>query len=179
MSTVFFKLKVMGNSAENARSTHVIAQFDAAGKLLNPRSIAASSMFGWGKWQHSEKMPCSFGDLWWTSTPGHGGYILVTQNENLPEFKEAARTVDYELQGKRFKFQVFEFEEDCDWAIIEYRDPLLRAHSFNRVNANRARDNRPPMTEQEFMQDIIISSLNRWNKSFLDAKDRQPESVTT
>lgn len=156
-----FYLKVQGYSIETAKQTTVTAKFDEKGILLNPRAVAQSSQFGWGKWQESKKIPCSFGCCYWCSTPGHGGYILVTQMEELPAFKDPVRVVDY---GGRYKFKVFEFEEDCDWAILEYHDPKVRNHSLARLNRPKS-----TVSEVEYMK-IVVATLKHYAPWVLEQK---------
>ena len=164
-----FRLRVQGYSTETAKPCTFSALFDDSGKLTNPRSVAVSSQFGWGKWQSSKKVPCSFGDCYWCSTAGHGGYILVTQQEQLPPFNDPSREVDYEHGGRHYKFRVFEFEEDIAWAILEYRDPKLRDYSRLRINEYH----QPPYTEEGYWQ-YILNTLRHYTPSLLDEKDREP-----
>ena len=122
------RLIVQGYS-HRGKPTRVTLRFDDKGHLLNPRAAAGNSMVGWGEWQSSEKVASHFGDCWWVSTAGHGGYILVTCIKDLP-FKEPALKVEHSF-GTVY---VYEFEEDCDWAILEYRDELVRRHALKRIN---------------------------------------------
>ena len=145
-----FYLRVQGYNTETCKITEVTAKFDDDGKLLNPRDVARNSQFGWGKWQSSEKIPCSFGNCWWCTSAGHGGYILVTQADQ-DFYIEPACNVEH-LRGS---FRVFEFEEDCDWAVLEYFDPKARAHSMKRRNGNLERAGEPPETEEKYMEGII------------------------
>jgi hypothetical protein len=66
---------------------------------------------------------------------------------------------------------VFEFEEDCDWAILEYRDALVFNHSLRRINGNRLRANNPLLTAEEYRKGIV-DTLRQYNKGFLDERDR-------
>lgn len=161
------KLKVNGTSMETARATSVTLNFDDHGKLLNPRTAATSSLVGWGKWQASCKVPCSFGDLWWCSTAGHGGFILVTQQfygaeGPRPWFKDTAYKVEHEF-GKVY---VYEFEEDCDWALLVYQDPKV-------LEAEVARYNKQGhvITAEEFLRENVLPTLRHYNKWVLKPED--------
>jgi hypothetical protein len=167
-----FRLRVQGYGIDTGKPATFTALFDDNGKLTNPRSVATSSQFGWGQWQSSKKVPCSFGDCWLCSSAGHGGYILVTQQDQLPPFKDPSRTVDFERNGQHYKFQVFEFEEDCDWAILEYRDDKLRAYSLTKINQSRQVAKLPPYTDEQYRQDII-KTMQRYTPSLLNEEDRE------
>jgi hypothetical protein len=160
--SVAFKLKVQGWS-DSGKLSSFTAQFDRNGVLLNPQTVANSRQFGWGKWQTSIKVPCSYGDCWWVSTPGHGGFILVTQHKDLPKFKEPARNVNCSYGGKVYYFAVYEFEEDCDWAILEYSDPKVQEFMRNRHNAW---EHVSPKSQEEWME-MILQTLRSWNPSFI------------
>ena len=113
-------------------------EFDADRRILNPRTVAAHSSHGWGKWNHASKYPSDLGHVWSVSTPGHGGIIVVTQTP-LPEAFEPAINLTthrapagYHLASwdeaglaiarrdgltlKTFELYVYDFEEDCAYA---------------------------------------------------------------
>ena len=182
-------LKVQGYTygMNRPRLTAYTVKYDASGTILNPRTIAASKQYGWGEWQSSEKVPCSLGDCWWCTTASHGGYVLVTQNKDLPFTSDQARRLFKEpsrvVNRPPLFYQVFEFEEDCDWAILEYNDPLLREFSLTRINRNRAEAEKPPrnscvpqLTAEEYWRDHIIKTMRMYAKSLL--KDEDQEEVT-
>ena len=153
-SNTMKRLTVQGYS-RHGKPARITLRFDDKGKLLNPRSAAASSMIGWGEWQQSRKVPCNWGNCWRVNTAGHGGYILVTPIKGLP-FKEPALKVEHAF-GTVY---VYEFEEDCDWAILEYHDPLVRQA---RVKELRARGTN--VSEQEYIDTSIrpcLSGYNSW-----------------
>ena len=164
------RLIVQGYS-HRGKPTRVTLRFDDKGHLLNPRAAAGNSMVGWGEWQSSEKVASHFGDCWWVSTAGHGGYILVTCIKDLP-FKEPALKVEHSF-GTVY---VYEFEEDCDWAILEYRDELVRRHALKRINGYPANQNKPQRTEAEYLAESILPCLRRYNPTMLRAED-QPVSA--
>ena len=157
------QLRVEGYG-HNGKATHITLRFDDKGNLLNPRTAARNGMVGWGEWQSSEKVPSHFGDCWWVSTAGHGGYILVTPIKGLP-FKEPALKVEHSF-GTVY---VYEFEEDCDWALLEYRDELVRRHALKKRNGWRADQGEPPRTETEYMTESILPCIQRWNPLFQEA----------
>jgi hypothetical protein len=166
------RLIVEGYS-HRGKPTRVTLRFDEKGHLLNPRAAAANSMVGWGPWQSSEKVPSHWGACWWVSTAGHGGYILVTFIKDLP-FKGPALKVE---QPPLDSVYVYEFEEDCDWAILEYRDELVRRHALAKRNGWRAERGEPPRTEAEYLAECILPCLQRWNPTMLRTAD-QPVSAT-
>jgi len=146
----------------SARKTYVTMVFED-GKLLNPRNLAFNSMVGWGKIQGSSKLKCKFGDCWWVSTPGHGGYILVTQTK-LEWAKEPTIKVEEPVCGNVY---VYEFEEDCDWAILEYHDYDLM------VAAVADRGNR--RTPDDHLHQVVIPCLERWNDWVLGVAKEKDE----
>jgi hypothetical protein len=121
-------------------------------------------MVGWGEWQSSEKIPSHFGHCWWVSTAGHGGYILVTPIKGLP-FKEPALKVEHSF-GTVY---IYEFEEDCDWALLEQRDELVRRHALKKRNGWRAERSEPTLTEAQYTAESILPCIQRWNPSFQEA----------
>jgi hypothetical protein len=166
------RLIVEGYS-HRGKPTRVTLRFDEKGHLLNPGAAAANSMVGWGPWQSSEKVPSHWGACWWVSTAGHGGYILVTFIKDLP-FKGPALKVE---QPSLDPVYVYEFEEDCDWAILEYRDEMVRRHALAKRNGWRAERGEPPRTEAEYLAECILPCLQRWNPTMLRTAD-QPVSAT-
>lgn len=154
------KLLVSGYSY-HGKFTRVTLKFNEEGHLTNPRAVAACSMVGWGTWQSSEKVPTMFGHCWWVSTPGHGGYILVSPSK-LP-FKDPALSV--ESRG----VYVYEFEEDCDWAILEYHDETVRQYALKRVNENRVNMGEPAWTSAKYLDQCVIPCLQRWSPTFAEA----------
>ncbi len=167
------RLIVEGYS-HRGKPTRVTLRFDDKGHLLNPRAAAANSMVGWGPWQSSEKVPSHWGGCWWVSTAGHGGYILVTSIKDLP-FKEPALKVEHSSFDPVY---VYEFEEDCDWTILEYRDELVRRHALTKRNGWRAERGEPPRTEEEYLAKCILPCLQHWNPTMLRTAD-QPVSAAT
>jgi hypothetical protein len=151
------KLIVTGHS-HYGKPTRLTLKFDDRRNLLNHRAVAASSMIGWGEWQQSEKVSSHWGDCWWVSTAGHGGYILVTSVKGTP-FKEPVLSVDH-VFGTVY---VYEFEEDCDWAILEYHDALVRQHALKRHNDRRIELGKPAYSGADYLTDIVIPCLRQWN----------------
>jgi hypothetical protein len=150
------KLIVTGFS-HRGKHTRVTLRFDGNRNLLNPIAAAKSSMVGWGEWQSSKKMPSHFGDCWWVSTAGHGGYILVTQIKGLP-FKEPALKVEHAF-GTVY---VYEFEEDCDWAILEYRDELVRQAALKDRNRRCKELDKPVIGPLSYLE-TLTACLREWN----------------
>lgn len=155
------RLTVTGHS-HYGKPTRVTLRFDDHGKLLNPRAAAKSSMVGWGEWQHAVKVPSRFGECWCVSTAGHGGYILVTQTKG--PFKEPALSAEH-AYGRAY---VYEFEEDCDWAILEYRDEQVRQHALGEKNSRRNDHGQPRQTDQEYLANTIVPCLRGYNALVLD-----------
>jgi hypothetical protein len=148
-------IRLLGYSAQDGKKTRVTMKFDDAGKLLNPRALAWSSMVGWGKIQFSKKVPCNSGSCWWVSTPGHGGYIVVSQTP-----LEWAKDPSIKVEHGIFRVYVYEFEEDCDWAILEYNDPRVLHASV--IYHERKR------TADQWRDEVIIPCLERYNSWVLE-----------
>lgn len=158
-------IRLHGLSQDTVKPTRVTIKFDDNGKLLNPRSLAMSSMVGWGKVQYSHKAKSEHGDVWWVSTPGHGGYILVTQ-----EIKNWAKEPSIKVEHAYGNVYVYEFEEDCDWAILEYHDRkvLESAVEQRRKNAATQGIRKDVMDANQWLQRAVIPCLERWNKWVLE-----------
>jgi hypothetical protein len=145
-------------TAHNGRPTRITLRFDDSGNLLNARSAAKNAMVGWGEWQQSAKVPCGLGSCWWVSTAGHGGYILVTAK---PLDREPALKIEHSF-GNVF---IYEFEEDCNWAILEFQDETLRRHALGLYNARRIDAGKDAATESQYMETVILPCLRQWNPS--------------
>jgi len=163
---------IVNGYSHSGKPTRITLHFDEKGHLLNPRAAAANSMVGWGPWQSSKKVPSRWGTCWWVSTAGHGGYLLVTSIKNLP-FKGPALKIEHTFLDPVY---VYEFEEDCDWAVLEYRDELIRRHAVKKYNSWRAKRGEPPRTEAEYLADCILPCLQRWNPTMLQTAN---QSVST
>jgi hypothetical protein len=144
----------------NGRAVHITLRFDDSGNLLNPKSAAKNGMVGWGQWQESSKVPCGLGDCWWVSTAGHGGYILVTSK---PLDREPILAPALKVEDALGHVYVYEFEEDCNWAILEYQDETLRRHALGLYNARRTDAGKDAITEAEYMDTMVLPCLRRWN----------------
>jgi hypothetical protein len=166
------RLLTVSGYSQDGKPTRVTLRFDDKRNLRNPRDAAKSSMVGWGKWQSSEKVPSHFGNCWWISTAGHGGYILVTSIKGLP-FKEPALKVEHDF-GTVY---VYEFEEDCDWAILEYHDELVRRHSIKTHNERRAERGEPALTEEQYVQESILPTLRQCNAWTLREAEKSSDAV--
>ena len=148
---------VEGWSRETGKKSHVKVYLELeTGKLLNPRAIALSSLVGWGKVQDCETMSSSFGYCVWVSTPGHGGFILVTQTP-LPFEVEPAQEWEFKRVsgGEPIRIFAYEFEEDCAWAILVYKDSALQNADYERYVRNSLAARRIPKTREDFMQGIM------------------------
>ena len=152
------KRLIVDGYSHRGKATRLTLRFDDKGHLLNPRAAAASSMFGWGEWQSSEKIPSHLGHCWWVSTAGHGGYILVTFIK-VALCKEPVLKVEHPF-GTVY---VYEFEEDCDWAILEYQDALVRQHALQKFNKRHAELGKPTYSEAEYTAKFIMPNLTRYN----------------
>lgn len=154
-----YNVRIYGYSYETNRKTHYTARFDENGKLLNPKNIAKSSLFGWGKWQlSSRKVKCSLGSCWWVSTAGHGGYILVTQKKlDIPV--ESVFSYEKNYNGTKLIFHVYQFEEDCDWAVLEYFDETVLEDSRKKNDVK--------LSKEEYKEKYIIPTLQAYNKECL------------
>jgi len=154
-----------GGYTRYCRRTSVSLKYDENGKLLNPLSLARSSLVGWGQWQSSKKITCSYGDLWSVSTAGHGGLILVTQKE-LPF--EWSKTVDinydFYVDGLNVKTYVYEFEEDCSWAVILYKDNVAFESYVKYWNSWREKSDEENRAD---LNKFIVDSLISWSPKIL------------
>ena len=177
---VRFQLYKMQWSTGNG-ITPLTVQFDENFKVLNPRTIAVHSSHGWGPWNSSNKCKSVLGDVWWCSTPGHGGFTIVTQTK-LPDMFAPAldlttvwlehggwwdRWVNWDergfekavnLGGKVVPLYVYDFEEDCDWAIPMLLDSKIAFGMLDQFN--------PPHTLEQELQSAIES-----------VKHSQPQAV--
>jgi len=168
-----YRLRCQGYSAENGRLTQVALRFSDC-KLENPRAMATSSLVGWGAWQESEKVPCSLGDCWWVSTAGHGGYVLVTQtkyhgDDSLVRFKKPTFKVEHDASEvwrdiPELYVYAYEFEEDCDWAILEYQDPQVLQWALASSNKRRMELGEPERTVADYVESIraTLRMYNPW-----------------
>jgi hypothetical protein len=80
-------------------------------------------------------------------------------------FKEPALKVEHSF-GTVY---VYEFEEDCDWALLEQRDELVRRHALKKRNGWRAERSEPTLTEAQYTAESILPCIQRWNPSFQEA----------
>ncbi len=88
-------------------------------RILNPRAVAASSLVGWGVWQGSHKVKSKYGECYWCTTAGHGGFILVATQPitfSTPALEQALPNGP--------TLYVYEFEEDCEWAVLLDHDEV-------------------------------------------------------
>lgn len=126
--------------------TYATARFNKSGKLLNPRNIAKNGQVGWGPWQYGRKIPSKFGDCWWCITEGHGGYILVTQKrieqfDNLGIEPVLSCESGSFFANARCNAYVYQFEEDCDWTVLEYFDEKVLKYSIKKNTQNKKTSN--------------------------------------
>ena len=162
-----YRLEVAGRTAGTYRHTRVTLKFDSAGELLNAVALARSGLVGWGLWQQSHKVKSAFGKCWFCSTAGHGGYILITQTPIT--FKDHAFEVHHLFaSGPSVVAYAYEFEEDCDWAILLHNDP----EAFNSELAERIKHNDGNIQTATSLRDAVNKSL-QWSKDY--AEDRAIE----
>lgn len=168
-SGLTYTFRLDGYGAQAYRPTHVTAKFSETGKLLNPRAIASSSMFGWGPWQTSRKVKCSYGDCWQVSTAGHGGYILVaTQEYGIFDRELEAKWLVRSLKdGPVERLYVYQFEEDCAWSKLLYADPVALADTVKYWSRYVGYTE----TVDEYLNEYVIPSLNRWSPGFKEHVD--------
>lgn len=148
---------IEGFGPYGARKHRIKVELDLdSGKLLNPRAVAVSSLVGWGKVQNAETFPCSYGYCLWVSTPGHGGFIVITQTP-LPFKMEPAAEWEFKRVngGEPIRILAYEFEEDCAWAILAYHDPLLQNADYERCRKNALAACKLPRTLEDYMQGIM------------------------
>ena len=151
-----YKLIVPGYCQDSCRNSKVSLLFDEQHRLLNPRTLARSSMVGWGPWQSSAKVETKWGPAWFVTTAGHGGYILVSQTKGLPGY------LAFTVERERGNAYVYEFEEDTAWAILEYLDENVREWAVKRLYRNTSVEKRLESviaTLRECHPDILNASL--------------------
>jgi len=151
-------LKLYGYG-QHGRRTHVRIWHDGT-KLLKPRNIARSGLVGWGKVQQEQKIKCTFGDCWWVTTPGHGGYILVA-SKPLPFDWPPVLRQDI---NENLTVYVYEFEEDCAWAVLLYNCPLALAQEEKRLKVQGS--------EKDFREQVV-DTLQRWFPHKLRDEDKE------
>lgn len=114
-------------------------------------------MVGWGPWQSSARVQTKWGPAWYVMTASHGGYILVTQ-QGTP-FGKPVWAVTHALG----RVAVHEFEEDCNWAILEWLDEGVREWARTRHNQMRPEN---PISAHEYLS-RIRDSIARYNPRFI------------
>ena len=118
---------LQGWGRDSGKATKVKAKYEGMA-LLNPRALAVSTLCGWGKVQDSHVVESQYGYGLWVSTPGHGGYVLVT-TQRLP-FR-ACLACEFQLPEGPEVF-VYEFEEDCEWSNLLHNDPVAFESDWKR-----------------------------------------------
>lgn len=79
------------------------------------------------------------GHVWWFDTWGHGGYVMVAKKGSFPEVLEK-----YTRDGCIYwgaypdwaAYVVLVFEEDCDWAVLEWVYPEVGQY-MEKAKGNR------------------------------------------
>lgn len=190
MSTSRYRWSLWSDSAQ--RYTPLTIKYDEeTQKVLTPfRNIAAHSSHGWGEWHTSQSLKVSVGKCWNVSTGGHGGFILVTQ-EKLPFVPDASRFPrlhDLSLySGQAYEYidgaatltwpaperlvcplYVYEFEEDCAWAVLLYHDRTALEAYVDYRNGWRVPRGEQPETVDEFYE-YVLSTVKHWHPEQLEA----------
>jgi hypothetical protein len=163
-------LRVHGYNTENGKATKVTLRFNEDKKLLNPRALAASSMVGWGRWQQSKKIETKWGPAWYVGTAGHGGYLLVTQKPpaDLPFGHEGlGGEPAFFVEEDAGVAYVWEFEEDCNWAILEYFDETARETTRAEINRYRVARGEEAFTSEQFLNERVIPTIKQWHQEYL------------
>lgn len=166
-----YRLRVSGWSDYAQRRVNVTLRYDQSGKLLNPRSVAMSQQVGWGEIQQSRKLHSRFGDVWWVSTAGHGGAILVTQ-KRYPELEglyEPAFKIEAQFpEGPRVETYAYEFEEDTAWAYLAYvDDEFQKAFTAWRNSWPHVVANNLQLTPEQDRREYTIPTMIHWHKNLL------------
>jgi hypothetical protein len=108
----------------------------------------------WGEVNRQKKI---LDGVYWFGCSGHGGYVVDTDKFPKAEDFEVDVFIRYGSSKYRPSEQHFAiFEEDCDWAVIEYLYPEV----FSKVCKiwDWDEDNRISLVED---------SVERWNKEYL------------
>jgi len=153
-------------------TSRLTVKLDENFNILNVRDIAVHSSHGWGPWNSGKKLKSDLGHAWEVGTPGHGGIIVITQNK-LPDLFHVEQnltcvytemwgwTANWESRyeslvaegNKVVEIYVYDFEEDCDWAIPVLLDPKIAAGAgADTVNPKNA----------EKMKVFAEGSITRW-----------------
>lgn len=92
---------------------------------IDPRSAeswarSCARLF-WGEINRQRKVRVEGlpGPAWHFSCSGHGGYILIAKESDVPA--HFARFKDFTCRG----YATYAFEEDCEWAVFEYAYPQV------------------------------------------------------
>lgn len=92
---------------------------------IDPRSAeswarSCARLF-WGGINHQHKVRAQGlpGLAWYFSCVGHGGYVLIARESDVPPY--FAKFKDSSCRG----YGAYCFEEDCEWAIFEYAYPQV------------------------------------------------------
>jgi len=113
----------------NSRLIHLF--FTQDGQILfgGAEKWARSVARKWGQINHQRKVRVRGlpGAAWYFSCSGHGGYILVAPEPDVPDVLRrfacsgvGVAPKDWvEAYGKIYNYMtVYRFEEDCDWAVF-------------------------------------------------------------
>lgn len=104
--------------------------------------------------------------IWSFSTSGHGGYILDLDcypefYDKFIQFYQFVRVRKDVLNGRRSEQHFAAFEEDCDFAVLEYVLLDLMAPIF--ANDNNVLDSEYEEFYDEY-RSSLLKSLEMWNK---------------
>ena len=136
----------------NTNTTKISIRKSDAVKIA--RSVAnAEKYMGWGEIACQKKMPGQ--NIWWFSCSGHGGYVAVLMPGDgitVPVGYEPIMTGSYGLK-------VYAFEEDCDWAILDYFNESVFAWSLASVAAKSY--------DRQKMFDDVLNTMINWHPEFV------------
>jgi hypothetical protein len=98
--------------------------------------------------------------VWEVDTWGHGGYLVAVPDFNLspmlrcPKFRGDAWT-----RGGIPVVEFYQFEEDCDWAVLMHYHP--------EVGEAVKRRSTDPRYHEQYEPDRIRAVVERWNPVFV------------
>jgi len=130
---------------------------------------AGSRLYGWGSINSQEKIRGR--NVWYFSCSGHGGYVVIKTDGDgviIPEgFGVTFEFDDMNYDDGRVAVQVYQFEEDCDWAILEYYNPFVFEWSYKVRKAEGSARTRGEMWES------VLRTVAAWSPELIKDEDAE------
>ncbi|MBF7084408.1 hypothetical protein IT084_15755 [Desulfallas sp. Bu1-1] len=136
----------------------------------------------WGDVNHQKKVRADLpGHAWWFGCSGHGGYILVAPMSAVPKlFNDkfavdgAATWSDYYYTSVK-GYAVYRFEEDCNWAVLEYAIPEVAYWAVLNREREFARYDKDP--ERKALALKRLKSPKLFKQAVAERLDRAWQSI--